>query len=226
MPSLFAIMSTPASGDKSSAAGGPTPSATVSSERDARVGRAGEGAAASKPRSCVTCRSRKVRCDKKSPCSNCRRAQIPCVLPSDDKPPRWARRLDRLAPAGAAATSTLNEAGSSQVMNRLQNLENLVKNLSAELQQARVLGGSSTLGSTSPPSHAWQAQPQQASSTGSAGSNSHAQRKPGRLIPGNSGQSQYVASGFWSQISDEVCITVSSLHTEMLTTAAARIAQD
>ncbi|ERS96532.1 hypothetical protein HMPREF1624_06736 [Sporothrix schenckii ATCC 58251] len=46
-----------------------------------------------KPRSCVTCRQRKVRCDKLSPCSNCRRADIPCVLPSMERPPRWARRL-------------------------------------------------------------------------------------------------------------------------------------
>ncbi|KAM3513140.1 hypothetical protein MY11210_003165 [Beauveria gryllotalpidicola] len=90
-----------------------TAPATVSSERDARVVRAGgEDGGASKPRSCVTCRSRKV---------------------------RWARRRDRLSHTGAA-TAAPADAGSNQVMRRLQNLENLVKNLSAELHQARVTG--------------------------------------------------------------------------------------
>lgn len=200
---------------------GPTPSAAVLSEKEARAGRgagsasgdvADAAAAARKPRSCVTCRSRKVRCDKKSPCSNCRRAQIACVLPSDDKPPRWARRLDRLAHAGGAAptgaAATPDDAGANQVMNRLKNLEKLVKNLSAELQQARVAGGGSRQNSTchSPAPSTWQQQAQQASSPGSTGSNPHREPQPGRLIPGNSGQSQYITSGFWSQISDEVCI--------------------
>lgn len=196
--------------DKSSAAVGSTPCATVSSERNARSDRAGGEGGASKPRSCVTCRTRKVRCDKKSPCSNCRRAQISCVLPSDDKPPRWARRLDRLAHAGSAAAGAADaaaDAGSSQVMSRLQNLENLVKSLSAELHEARVAGSNRVQVSASPSStQAWPAQPQQAASPASTGSNPQAHRQPGRLIPGNLGQSQYVASGFWSQISDEVCL--------------------
>ncbi|CAK7267073.1 hypothetical protein SEPCBS119000_002352 [Sporothrix epigloea] len=50
-------------------------------------------AATPKRRSCVTCRQRRVRCDKLSPCSNCCRADIPCLLPSTERPPRWARRL-------------------------------------------------------------------------------------------------------------------------------------
>ncbi|KAM3550846.1 hypothetical protein MY1884_008037 [Beauveria asiatica] len=184
---------------------GPTEPATVSSEGDARVVRAGgEDGGASKPRSCVTCRARKVRCDKKSPCSNCRRAQIPCVLPLNDKPPRWARRLDRLSHAPAATAAPL-DAGSNHVMQRLQNLEYLVKNLSAELHQAQVTGSTSPQVSASPPStETWQAQPQQAASSTSTSPNSQGHRQPGRLIPGTSGQSQYVASGFWSQISDEL----------------------
>ncbi|OAA52930.1 Fungal specific transcription factor [Cordyceps fumosorosea ARSEF 2679] len=185
-------------------AAGPTPSATVSSERDARVGRAGAGGAGPKPRSCVTCRSRKVRCDKKTPCSNCRRAQIQCVLPSDDKPPRWARRLDRLTQAGPV-TAAPADAGSNQVMSRLQNLEKLVKSLSAELHQARATGvDSAHTTASSPSTQPWQTQSQPAESPASAGSGSQSQKKPGRLIPGNSGRNQYVASGFWSQISDEL----------------------
>ncbi|TQV91571.1 Fungal specific transcription factor [Cordyceps javanica] len=192
-------MTVPVSGEKSPESTGPTGPPTIASERDARTDRAAAGASSTKPRSCVTCRSRKVRCDKKTPCSNCRRAQIPCVLPSDDRPPRWARRLDRLAQASTAATAPA-AAESSQVMSRLQNLENLVKNLSAELHQAR-LPGDARAHASSPSSSA---QVWQAASPTSTGSNSQSQRQPGRLIPGNSGQSQYIASGFWSQISDEL----------------------
>ncbi|OAQ95837.1 hypothetical protein LLEC1_01372 [Akanthomyces lecanii] len=197
-------MTVPMSGDKSPATAGPTPSATVSSEGNAKSDRAGGDGGASKPRSCVTCRTRKVRCDKKSPCSNCRRAEIPCVLPSDDKPPRWARRLDRLAHSSGSVAAPA-DAGSSQVMNRLQNLENLVKNLSAELHQARNTGSHNVHDSASPlPTQTWPPQSQQAASPASTDSNSQAHRQPGRLIPGYLGRSQYVASGFWSQISDEL----------------------
>ncbi|ATY62506.1 Fungal specific transcription factor [Cordyceps militaris] len=196
-------MTAPVSGEKSPEAEGPTTPAIVSPETNAKSDRA-DGGRPSKPRSCVTCRSRKVRCDKKTPCSNCRRAQIPCILPSDDKPPRWARRLDRLAHVGPAAT-TAPDAGSSQVMSRLQNLENLVRNLGAELHQARASQDNSARGSASPPSLQAQQQPQQAgASPASAGSDSQSHRKPGRLLPGNAGQRQYVTGGFWSQISDEL----------------------
>ncbi|CAK7209140.1 hypothetical protein SCUCBS95973_000350 [Sporothrix curviconia] len=77
---------------------GPAPSSEA--EKHAASTAAAPSAAASsaatappKQRSCVTCRQRKVRCDKLSPCTNCRRADIPCVLPSTERPPRWARRL-------------------------------------------------------------------------------------------------------------------------------------
>ncbi|KAJ1329919.1 RNA polymerase II-specific transcription factor-like protein [Microdochium nivale] len=40
-----------------------------------------------KSRSCAVCRSRKVRCDKLSPCTNCRRAGIACVVPQPDRLP-------------------------------------------------------------------------------------------------------------------------------------------
>ncbi|KAH6976630.1 hypothetical protein EDB80DRAFT_739926 [Ilyonectria destructans] len=63
-----------------------------------------------KLRSCVVCRSRKVRCDKLSPYSNCRRANIPCVVPSNDRPPRWARRLERVANNAAVESSPPDQA--------------------------------------------------------------------------------------------------------------------
>ncbi|EEY23471.1 fungal specific transcription factor domain-containing protein [Verticillium alfalfae VaMs.102] len=93
-------------------------------------------APASKLRSCVVCRSRKVRCDKLSPCSNCRRAGIPCTVASSDRPPRWARRLDKLAARPSAPQESEPAAGA--VMDRLRTLEKMVKDLGAELEQANA----------------------------------------------------------------------------------------
>lgn len=125
-------------------------------------------AAQQKPRSCAICRRRKVRCDKLSPCSNCRRANIPCVFPSTDRPPRWARRLERLTNTNANAgnnnnssshdehTATASSAGdgarlppqdnpgaTTQVMERLRTLEGLVRDLSGQLEQANASAGGS-----------------------------------------------------------------------------------
>ncbi|MCJ1309431.1 hypothetical protein MMC25_003090 [Agyrium rufum] len=40
------------------------------------------------PRSCITCRRRKVKCDKRHPCSNCHKAAIECVFPGPGRAPR------------------------------------------------------------------------------------------------------------------------------------------
>lgn len=44
------------------------------------------------PRSCVTCRRRKVKCDKKHPCSNCVRQNIDCIFPGPGRAPRKPRK--------------------------------------------------------------------------------------------------------------------------------------
>ncbi|KAK1837621.1 fungal specific transcription factor domain-containing protein, partial [Colletotrichum chrysophilum] len=49
---------------------------------DQPVAMTASGQPALNPRSCVTCRRRKVRCDKQMPCSNCRRAVIQCIFPA------------------------------------------------------------------------------------------------------------------------------------------------
>ncbi|ROT39516.1 hypothetical protein SODALDRAFT_349721 [Sodiomyces alkalinus F11] len=56
------------------------------------------GAPLLNPRSCVTCRRRKVRCDKQMPCSNCRRAHIQCIFPAPGRAPRRPRPRDPNAP--------------------------------------------------------------------------------------------------------------------------------
>ncbi|KAI0099458.1 fungal-specific transcription factor domain-containing protein [Daldinia grandis] len=158
-----------------------------------------------KPRSCVTCRTRKVRCDKTSPCSNCRRARIPCVFPSSDKPPRWARRLERIANNAKAEQEA--GPGVSQVMDRLRNLEGLVKELSSQLEQAHSAANASSHGSPSAnspgsSSHDHDADRHKASPLVTSASNLSQQF--GRLVLGEAGQSHYVSSGFWSHVNDEL----------------------
>ncbi|RDW75486.1 hypothetical protein BP6252_06628 [Coleophoma cylindrospora] len=162
-----------------------------------------------KPRSCVVCRTRKVRCDKLSPCSNCRRGNIACVFPSTDRPPRWARRLDR------AATSELAAHTPDQVMERLRALEGLVKDLSGQLEQANALAAGSAMGSSSGvnspeapagSSHDGDAdRSQHAASLKPSTTTASSLQKPfGRLVLHDANRSRYVSSGFWSQVNDEL----------------------
>jgi hypothetical protein len=161
------------------------------------------GTSTAKIRSCVVCRSRKVRCDKLSPCSNCRRANIPCVVPSNDRPPRWARRLERIAKDGQGGTGTgegADKLGNDQVMDRLRTLEGLVKELSGQLEVANAAasrGGSSD--AASPPDTT-----RDAASPSSTSTTSDVQKHFGRMVLKDTNQGRYVASGFWSRISDEV----------------------
>ncbi|KGO78399.1 Transcription factor, fungi [Penicillium italicum] len=156
-----------------------------------------------KLRSCVVCRSRKVRCDKRAPCSNCRRANIPCVRPSTDRPPRWPRHLDRLNSAVSNLQASQEpEPVGEEVMERLHNLESLVQELRIQLEQAKSVvnsaaEGSSGVGSPEGSAHDRQSNP-------SSVSTANVQNKFGRLVLQDSNRSRYVSSGFWSRVNDEL----------------------
>ncbi|KAI1263733.1 hypothetical protein F5Y18DRAFT_428607 [Xylariaceae sp. FL1019] len=156
-----------------------------------------------KPRSCAVCRSRKVRCDKESPCSNCRRANIPCVLPSTDRPPRWARRLAaNHAHADEKSGSTPNSSpGIGLVMDRLKTLETLVKDLSGQLEQAQAAAANSSTGNSPASSnHDRDADHSKANSPPPGPEAVRAQF--GRLVLNDANRSRYVSSAFWSRIND------------------------
>jgi hypothetical protein len=70
------------------------------------------------PRSCVTCRRRKVKCDKRHPCSNCSKAGIECIFPAPGRAPR----KPRLKPADP------------DLAERLRRLESLVQSLGGTTQ--------------------------------------------------------------------------------------------
>jgi Fungal Zn(2)-Cys(6) binuclear cluster domain len=162
-----------------------------------------------KLRSCVVCRSRKVRCDKRSPCSNCRRANIACVLPSTDRPPRWARRLNQHAATESIPAPRDADLGVDKVMDRLRHLENLVKELSGQLEQARAAtalatssDNSGSLGSQLPGNsilnHEEENGREHQVDTGDV------HKQFGRLVLQSASSSRYVSSGFWSRVDDEV----------------------
>ena len=205
-------------------------------------------APAPKQRSCVTCRQRKVRCDKLSPCTNCRRADIPCVLPSTERPPRWARRLKQqqqqqqqqaqqpvqpglgvgsslhnFGPESALRSSALsagtplvdpdlgNPAVVSAVLDRLKQLEALVRDLSSTSSvPSQVPGpGPAPAAPAAKAAKTTEAVPATASAptqTNAAFGTAPVQERFGRLILDDnaSNRQRYVSSGFWSRINDEL----------------------
>ena len=168
-------------------------------------------ARAPKLRSCVVCRSRKVRCDRQLPCSRCRQANIACVLPSTDRPPKWARRLERLtnnvAASNAPATQD-DDPDLARAMDRLQKLERLVKELSGQLSQAHAAassGGGGSSAANSPRSSTQERETEHERDTLFATNTGTVQKQIGRLVHQDASRTRYVSSDFWSRVNDEVC---------------------
>ncbi|TKA66334.1 hypothetical protein B0A55_10575 [Friedmanniomyces simplex] len=88
------------------------------------------------PRSCVTCRKRKVKCDKLHPCSNCDRAHIECVFPAPGRAPRKARKL--------------GDGRDKELLERLRRLEGVVKGLGVDVPPG---GGDVTESNEDAPAH-------------------------------------------------------------------------
>ncbi|KAJ5833196.1 hypothetical protein N7474_001507 [Penicillium riverlandense] len=176
-------------------ASAPLTMSAVASVLDAEKRASSPPKATPKLRSCVVCRSRKVRCDKKSPCSNCRRANITCVFPSADRPPRWARRLisNQQAAQGAPVAD--------HIMERIHSLETLVTELRGQLEQANLTGGSSAVHSPDSSSQGPDPVHQENASSTHEG---NVQKQFGRLVLQDASQSRYFSSGFWSRVTDEL----------------------
>lgn len=75
--------------------------------------------------SCVTCRRRKVKCDRKDPCANCVRNNIECHFPVTGRLPRRSRDPNVWkSPAQKQ----------SELVGRLRRLENLVTELTGQVE--------------------------------------------------------------------------------------------
>jgi len=95
----------------------------------------GSGSRLLNPRSCVTCRKRKVKCDKLHPCSNCSRAHIECVFPSPGRAPRRSKKTG-FGPRD------------KELLERLRHLESVVKGLGVGVPEGEsadpIRGGDGT----------------------------------------------------------------------------------
>ncbi|KAF4552830.1 Fungal specific transcription factor domain-containing protein 15 [Elsinoe fawcettii] len=156
------------------------------------------------PRSCVTCRRRKVKCDKSHPCANCVRAHIDCVFPTPGRAPRRPRKHA--------------DNRDTELLERLRRLEGVVKGLGVDVD--------TTAGNTS--EHAGrESRVHEDHSTGSSPHSEHPIRRSiddtslrdegpegtrnpkqlehrfGRLVV-SEGRSRYVNTSFWASLSNEV----------------------
>lgn len=175
--------------------------------------------------SCVVCRRRKVRCDRRDPCANCTKAGIECHYPVTGRVPR--RRAD-------PATWTSPAQKQSELLSRLRRLEAVVTELAGQVEDgpgAPLITPATTRdvqavtpvtardvtavsGSTSSPDTAQS----DASVVQSVSSGSDALSKPpgsefdeefGRLVVGKDG-GLHVGNRFWSVFCDEVSCPLSS----------------
>ncbi|EXJ66490.1 uncharacterized protein A1O5_10159 [Cladophialophora psammophila CBS 110553] len=138
------------------------------------------------PRSCVTCRRRKVRCNKENPCANCIRAGIECVFPGPGRAPRKPRK-----PPDA------------ELLARLRRLEGVVHSLGAQVDENGVVSPA-LAGSTE--MRARFGEVQSGDSPVSDRSDSKRQsidKHLGRLVI-NEDRSRYVNNAFWTGMSDEI----------------------
>lgn len=192
------------------------------------------------PRSCVTCRRRKVRCDKRMPCTNCRRGHIQCIFPAPGRAPRRPR------PRDPAAVHSAPQAGSShrresELLERLRKLEGIVEELSGQIEVDRHASTSTSSpeghdngdGATTGPGYTGVLGNGGAivigdeNSTGLAGStrimpqptyeqNASLFKQFGRLVI-NKGKGRYISSAFWSRVKDEVSISYEICSRKKLT---------
>lgn len=151
------------------------------------------------PRSCTTCRKRKVRCDKRHPCSNCNKAGTECIFPGPGRAPRRSRkppdtellaRLRRLEGVVQSLGKGIDEDGDVEAA------EAEAKPVKAEVEDSgRIcLDKNAFLGIHK--------------SSGQSADPTGLLREFGRLkVEG--GRSRYVSNKFWVSLSDEVSGFVS-----------------
>ena len=175
------------------------------------------------PRSCVTCRKRKVRCDKLDPCTNCQKAGIECVFPQPGRAPRRSKK-----PADV------------ELLARLSRLEGVVQKLGKGVDGEDLEGGEKNQDTTKraapnrkdtgseqngsqpkPPSNndlvtqgrnsntLWNIEAEKGASSPAEGLerfkqfSEHKRIESGKLVVGE-GRSRYVSNSFWTGLTEEV----------------------
>ena len=161
-------------------------------------------------RSCVTCRRRKVRCNKRSPCSNCVKAGIDCIFPPPGRAPRKSKR-----PPDA------------ELLSRLRRLEGVIQHLSEKTGENGASFSASPTQVTPPtfPSSTSSATVASTATTATAALSTEVKplngdcpfeaSDPKKLVTGkfenefgrlviDEGRSRYVSNRLWASLGDEV----------------------
>lgn len=141
------------------------------------------------PRSCVTCRRRKIRCNKHHPCSNCVKARVECTFPGPGRAPRKTKK-----------------AADSELLLRLKTLETVVKDLGG-LPEGSDDSGAARNSAADESGANGKVNDKKASAQ--EGSVDNATEEMGRLVVGE-GRSRYVSHRFWTKFGDEVSFRVVS----------------
>lgn len=153
-------------------------------------------------RSCVTCRRRKVRCDKRLPCANCSKASIDCVFPNPGRAPRKTRKPP-----------------DTELLARVRRLEGVVQSLGKDVDgEGGVEEKKLDAKTEAQPPHMIvdggdKGNPKDDKCRTSGvcpkkGINTKTLEKDfGRLVI-EEGKSRYVSNSFWASLSDEVRVMV------------------
>lgn len=161
------------------------------------------------PRSCVTCRKRKVKCDKKQPCSNCVKGSIECIFPKPGRAPRRTKKPQ-----------------DAELLARLRRLEGVVQKLGKDADGENISPrrkssqSSSGKADSQSPTQTMLDHGQASPCTTRATyedmeghlhtlNTFKLEKEMGQLVVGE-GRSRYVSNGFWSGLTEEVRQTVCS----------------
>lgn len=142
------------------------------------------------PRSCVTCRRRKVKCDKKQPCSNCTRAKIECIFPGPGRAPRKSRK----PPDG-------------ELMDRLRRLEGVVQSLNAQVEEHEQEAAERERQGSHMECPYGGSGSSQSPSVNVDNSVEGLESRFGRLVV-DQGRSRYINNSFWASLNNEVSISM------------------
>lgn len=159
------------------------------------------------PRNCISCKERKVRCDRRRPCLNCTKANRECVFPTTGRILRQPQRMRRETPASSGRQVDL--------MDRIHQLENVVRRLHVRTDRSQAgqhegLAGREisltndddntlcNVGSSS------MREPRRPSLTSGS-------LEAGVMVDGERGR-LYVGDGFWADLQQEVRLRPSHLN--------------
>lgn len=164
-------------------------------------------------RSCVTCRRRKVRCDKRHPCANCSKASIDCVFPNPGRAPRKTRKPP-----------------DTELLARLRRLEGVVQSLGKDVDgEGGVEEKNTDVKKEKPTSDSVMdggehgvRKDDRGKGCPKRGSGTKTLEKDfGRLVM-EEGRSRYVSNSFWASLSDEVRVMLLIPETITCTTLKCR----